>query len=204
MVEKPSNPPLLVLPATAEHWPVIEDFFARTPCWCQYWRMSAGDYGRTPKTKLEGQQALRKAALRLQLDNPIAPGMIAYMDHQMVGWCGIGLRSNMERLVRSRTIPAVDTRPVWSVVCFLVQPGYRRKGVARVLLGAAVEYTRSHGAPALEGYPVDSSGNRLNPSEVYVGTTGLFEQAGFHRVLQTAARSANRPRWIMRIDFQSE
>jgi len=38
-----------VLPATAEHWVDIEKFFADQACWCQYWRMSASEYGRYAK-----------------------------------------------------------------------------------------------------------------------------------------------------------
>jgi len=48
----------------------------------------------------------------------------------------------MGRLQRSRTIPAVDDAPVWSIVCFLVRSGYRRRGVSRALLDAVVGYAR--------------------------------------------------------------
>jgi GNAT superfamily N-acetyltransferase len=64
------------------------------------------------------------------------------------------------RLSRSRTIPAVDDLPVWSVTCFVVRLGYRRRGVARALLAGAVSYAREHSAPALEGYPIDPAGAR--------------------------------------------
>ena len=36
---------------------------------------------------------------------------------------------------------------------------------------------------------------------VLTGTTSMFEAAGFHRVLQTAARRASPPRWLMRRTF---
>lgn len=107
----------------------------------------------------------------------------------------------MGRLVRSQTIPAVDEVPVWAVVCFHVRVGYRRQGVTEELLHGAVEYVRRHGAPALEGYPIDPRGRRVNTADVYVGTTGMFELAGFHRVSQTGATSARLPRWRMRLDL---
>lgn len=193
-----------VVPAMPEHWHDIEEFFTRTPCWCQYWRVSSGEYKRLSKDEpFEAWSARRKAALRSQLDKPVSPGMLAYADGRLVGWCGFGPRPEMERLVRSRTIPAIDDRPVWSVVCFLVRVGYRRRGVARALLHGLIEYARGHGAPALEAYPVDPDGRRIDVGFAYVGTTSMFEKAGFRRILETSARSAGLPRWLMRLELRS-
>ena len=68
----------------------------------------------------------------------------------------------MPRLARSRTIPTVDDRPVWSIVCFVVRVGYRRRGVARALLDGAVAYARAEGAVGLEAYPIDPAGERVD------------------------------------------
>lgn len=198
----PESTPIAVVPATPDRWPDIEELFARTPCWCQYWRLSAGEYGRGSKEQgVEYQFAERREMLRRQLDRSTPPGVIAYLDDTIVGWCGLGPRHEMERLVRSRTIPALDDRPVWSIVCFLVRTGYRRRGVARALLDGAIYCARSHGAPALEAYPVDPAGRRIDTAFAYVGTAALFERAGFRRVLETSARSAGLPRWLMRLEL---
>jgi len=84
-----------------------------------------------------------------------------------------------------------------------VRTGYRRHGLARALLDGLVAYAREHGAPALEGYPIDTRGARVHGTAVYVGTTGMFEDAGFRRVLETEARSARLPRWLMRLDLRA-
>ena len=102
---------------------------------------------------------------------------------------------------RSRTIPVVDDLPVWSIVCFKVRVGYRRRGVATALLRGAIDYARSMGAPAVEAYPIDPEGRRLDVTFSYVGFTSMFEAAGFRRVLETDARSAHRPRILMRLDL---
>jgi len=195
--------PITVVPATAEYWADIEELFAHTPCWCQYWRVSASEYGRSSKGQLSQRLAERQTALRSQLERSTPPGVIAYMDERIVGWCGIGPRSEMERLVRSRTIPIVDQLPVWAIVWFLVRTGYRRRGVARALLQGAIECARSHGVPALEAYPVDPDGRRINTSFAYVGTLPMFEKAGFRRVMETSARSAGLPRWLMRLELSA-
>lgn len=129
--------------------------------------------------------------------------MVAYVDGMPVGWCGLGPHGEFERLVRSRTIPPPHDPSTWSVVCFLVRPGFRRRGVATALLEGAAEYACRAGAPSIEGYPVDAEGQRVDATFAYVGTTSLFERVGFRKVAPTAARSAGRPRWVMRLDCHS-
>ena len=155
-------------------------------CLCQYWRMSSGDYSRSSK-------ASRLAALRAQMDETPPPGMVAYLDGEPVGWLGFGVRQRVERLVRSRTIPAVDDLPVWAVYCFMVRVGFRRQGVARGLLDGLIGYARTQGAPALEAYPVDTEGARIHGTAAYVGVASMFEEAGFRRVLQTAPAATTAP-----------
>lgn len=186
-----------VHPATADRWDDVTVALRGQACWCLYYRLSAGEYRQT------GVEA-RPELLRERLNRSPAPGMVAYADDAPVGWCGFGPRAEFERLRRSRTIMAIDDRPVWSVVCFLVRPGFRRKGLARALLAGAVEYARAKRAAGLEGYPVDPGGRRVNTTFAYVGTTGLFEAAGFQRVAETQSHSDGLVRWIMRLDLPAD
>jgi GNAT superfamily N-acetyltransferase len=132
------------------------------------------------------------------------PGMLAYVDGEVAGWCGFGVRPALPRLARSRTIPAIDDRPVWSILCFNIRVGYRRRGVAAALLAGVVDLARRSGAPGVEAYPIDPEGGRVDVTFGYVGVTSMFERAGFRRVLETGAHSDRRPRWLMRLDFDDE
>ena len=163
-------------------------------CACQYWRMTSGEYQRS-------SQEERHAALRAQLEETTAPGLLAYLDGEPAGWVGFAPRTRSGRLMRSKTIPVIDDLPVWAVYCFTVRVGYRRQGIARALLRGVVDYAREHGAPALEAYPVDTGGRRIHGTAAYGGTAGMFEAAGFRRVLETDARSDHLPRWLMRLDL---
>ena len=147
--------------------------------------------------------AANRDALEAQVSRgDSAPGVIAYLDGEPVGWCGLGPRADMPRLVNSRTIPAVGALPVWSIGCFIVRPGFRRRGVARALLLGAVDYARARGAPGIEAYPIDPAGARVSTSLGFVGFTSMFEAAGFRRVVETDAHSAGLPRWLMRLEFE--
>jgi GNAT superfamily N-acetyltransferase len=186
-----------VVPATPDTWPDVVRLFAgqgERGCWCQYWRQSSSDYRR-------GGPGSGEANLRRQVEEGPPPGMLARIGDEPVGWLGFWPRDRMERLVRSRTIPRIDDTPVWSIVCFMVGVGFRRRGVAEALLGAAVDFARKVAVPALEAYPIDAEGRRVDVNFGYVGFTAMFERAGFVRVLETDSRSAKRPRWLMRLDL---
>lgn len=187
-----------VVPATPARWPDVVTLLGGSGeqgCWCQAWRGSAAAYGRS------GPGANREA-LHDQIEaGAVAPGVLAYLDGEVVGWCGLGPRAAMPRLMSSRTIPHADDLPIWSIGCFVVRAGFRRRGVARALLDGAVAYAREMGAPAVEAYPIDPAGARVSTSLAFVGFTSSFEAAGFRRVLLTDAHSAGLPRWLVRLDL---
>jgi GNAT superfamily N-acetyltransferase len=186
---------IVVVPATPDRWADVVDLLGASGdkgCWCQAPRgLDTGAARATPRREL----------LRQQLDDPLPPGLLAYVDGEVAGWCGFGVRQAMPRLEHSRTIPRIDDKAVWSILCFNVRVGYRRRGVAKALLDGVIELARERAAPGLEAYPIDPEGARVDVGFGYVGFTPMFERAGFRRVLETAAHSARRRRWLMRLDL---
>jgi GNAT superfamily N-acetyltransferase len=190
---------LTVLPATLDRFADVAAILgpsAGSPhgCWCLYYRLSSAEFNR-----LQGEE--RPAHLRDLCAGEHAPGVLAYIDGEPVGWCALGPWEDMGRLQRSRTIPKVDERPRWSIVCFVVRAGHRRKGVARSLLSGAVDYATAAGVGLLEAYPVDAEGERISSAFAYVGTTTMFVDAGFRRTSATSSRTGGRPRWVMRLEL---
>lgn len=155
-------------------------------CWCMSYRDS-----RVPDLE-------RPEYMRRESSTDPGPGVLAYVDDEAAGWCSVAPRSTYRRLMRSRTIPFLDQRDAWSVVCFVVRPPFRGRGLMHTLLDGAVEHAAAHGAEVVEGYPADTDGSRVDVISGYVGTVALFEAAGFHRAAPTSAHSGHRDRWIMR------
>ncbi|MFN8629024.1 MAG: GNAT family N-acetyltransferase [Chloroflexota bacterium] len=131
----------------------------------------------------------------------LPPGFLAYLDGEIAGWCGVGLRAELPRLRDSKTLPAIDDAPVWSIGCFKIRPGYRRQGVARALLDGIVRAAREAGAPGVEAYPIDSGGGRVDAGFAFVGLASMFDDAGFRRAAETGGHSAGLPRIRVRLDF---
>lgn len=61
-----------------------------------------------------------------------------------------------------------------------------------------MQFARDHGAPAIEGYPVDNHGEKVDLTMAYVGTRALFERGGFTKVAETDSVINRFPRVLMR------
>ena len=163
-------------------------------CWCLSHRVDA-------KTNRELVGPARAEFVRELCNRPVAPGVLAYEHDEVVGWAAVAPRSELQ-FARSRKIPHVDDLPVWSVWCIRVRPGHRGRGISHALLDGAVGYARSQGAPAIEGYPVDNQGRKVDLTMAYVGTRKLFEGAGFVKAAETDSVSGGFPRVVMRLDLR--
>ena len=193
-----------VVPLTPDTWPQLETLFrgGGDPrwCWCQFWRLRSKDFSAAKVPELRDR-------LHDLAESGLPPGLVALdseaSDARAVGWVSLGPRTSYERIVRSKVIPKVDERPVWSVVCFAVSAAARGRGVARALLEGAVAFARERGAEALEAYPVVVDADEgIRPESAFTGTLPMFERAGFTVVAERASDpSASRPRVVVRREF---
>ena len=159
-------------------------------CWCLSHRIPAKD-----NTSLAGQE--RADYVEGLTRRRTKPGVLAYDGDEVVGWAAVAPRADLP-FARSTKIPHVDDLPVWSLWCIRVRPGHRGRGIAHVLIEGAVAYAARQGAPAVEGYPADNRGEKVDLTMAYVGTRKLFEDAGFELASTTEATSGGFPRVVMR------
>jgi GNAT superfamily N-acetyltransferase len=162
-------------------------------CWCLSHRLRLNEI-----EELGGGSRERAMRALCERENP--PGVVTYLDRTPVGWCNIGPRSEIPRLVHSTLIRPVDDVPVWSIVCIVVRSGHRKQGVTTPLIEGAVAYAGSRGAPAVEAHPVDPKG-RMDTTMAFVGTRAMFEKAGFRVIGTTDAVASRMPRLVMRRDL---
>ncbi len=126
-------------------------------CWCLSHRVDS----RT-NASMVGEE--RGEYVRGLTTKKVKPGVLAYDGGEVVGWAAVAPRAELP-FTRPRKIPHVDDLAAWSVWCLRVRPGHRGKGISRHLLEGAVAYAFAHGAPAVEGYPVDNQGKEGRPDD---------------------------------------
>jgi len=184
-------------PVTAERFEDFADVInprrRAESCWCLSHRLRQQEIRELGGDGPDG----RERAMRALCEREHPPGVVTYLDGVAVGWCNIGPRSEITRLVHSKLILPTDNLPVWSIVCLVVRGGHRRKGVVAHLLEGAVAYAAASGAPAVEAHPVDPEG-RMDTTMAFVGTRAMFEKVGFSVVGTTDAVASRMPRLIMR------
>lgn len=163
-------------------------------CWCLSHRIPG-----KLNSELRGPARGDYVAGLCREDTP--PGVLAYDGDEPVGWAAVAPRSDTS-FARSRTIPHVDDLPVWALWCIRVRPGHRGRGLSHALIAGAVEFARDHGAPAIEAYPVDSGGAKVDLTMAYPGLRRNFARAGFTHAADTTSVLAGHPRVLMRLDLR--
>ena len=195
---------LTVVPANQASWADLEAVFGDRDsgrCNCQRFKTRGWFWEQATDEQ-------RRASLRDQAncDDPEATsttGLVAYLRDVPVGWVAVEPRTEYPRLLGLPTVwkgrPGEDKQDdsVWSVTCFVVRKGYRKRGITYALAAAAVDYAQANGARALEGYAMlTQPGKEITWGELHVGARQVFAEAGFTEVSRPSVRRA-----VMRIDF---
>ena len=176
--------PITVLPLTPDRMPDLDAVFqakgcsVAKQCYCMYYRRTGK--GPEPAAGEPRWAPSRRAIVELSKSD-MPPGLIGYLDGKPVGWVSLGPRADFARLANSPTMRAVDDKPVWSVICFVVPSEHRKQGVGHELLAAAVEFARERGATLLEAYPVDRDVPGAGHAP-WFGSLTMFSRAGFKEV----------------------
>ncbi len=124
-------------------------------------------------------------------DGPTS-GLIGYLDGEPAGWVAVEPRENYPRIwIRKQPWMRMDPRldSVWSVTCFVVRKGFRRRGLMYELAAATVDYGGQVGAHVLEGYPTEpADGKTVIWDEASVGLLQVFLDAGYEVVASPTLR----------------
>jgi GNAT superfamily N-acetyltransferase len=197
--------PVNVVPANEASWEDLRSIFGirgyAAYCHCQKFKMRS--WAEWKSLQVVGRMERLRA--ETHCDFPSAgttSGLVAYLDGEPVGWCAVEPRTAYPRLLRTavtwkgRSEDKADDS-VWSIVCVIARAGFRRRGISRALVRAAVGHARERGARALEGYPMlVEPGEDITWGELNVGKRSIFVDAGFEEVSHPTLR-----RVVMRIEF---
>jgi predicted GNAT family acetyltransferase len=127
------------------------------------------------------------------------PGLLAFDDGKAVGWMQIGPRAdvpewnNAGRASAPLEASEAGDAACWARSCFFIRSKSRGHGLSHRLVSAGIAYARDGGAKVLDACPMDEA-KKSRSIGLFVGSTRVFEKAGFERVLD---RKPGRP--LMRL-----
>lgn len=176
MTERPAIS--AVVPLTAERWNDLEELFgpergANSGCWCMWHRLSRRQWDELGRTG-------RKEAFRDVVAGGPPPGLLGYADARAVAWVAVAPRLAYPRLARLPS--ATSERPAeWAITWFYVATKWRRRGLMRVLIEAAVRHAAERGARSVEAYPKQPHASNAW-GELFVGVVTEFLACGFREV----------------------
>ena len=94
-------------PLTPETWRDFEKLFGKSGacggCWCMWWRQTRREFDERHGEK-------NRRAMKHLVDSGEVPGVLAYADREVVGWCSVAPRESFSSLNRSREIPTLVAR----------------------------------------------------------------------------------------------
>jgi len=193
-----------VVPANEATWEDLQAIFGTrgqaSRCQCQRYKLQP----RESFASFPVEERAHRLRQQTECGHPASEttsGLVAYVDEEPAGWCAVEPRTAYMGLVRNNRVPWLNRAEdkaddsVWAVTCLFARAGFRRRGISRALVRAAVDFARERGARAIEGYPMTTT--EVISEELHVGTRGVFAAAGFTEVSRPTLR-----RVVMRIDFR--
>jgi GNAT superfamily N-acetyltransferase len=181
----------LVLQADEAHAARVVALFQRAdvPCYCQYYQFD-GDH-RQWQDRCANHRDSNRQGLAADLTSGRILGVAAVCgDGEVIGWARVAPAAQLGKLYQNRLYRSLDVlqqgprEHTFAVSCFLVDPNFRRQGVARSLLKAAIALAKEQGALALEGFP--RGADDVSDGEQWLGPLDLYEELGFVRVVDFA------------------
>jgi ribosomal protein S18 acetylase RimI-like enzyme len=146
-------------------------------CYCHYYQV--------PKSirwaSLSAPQ--NRTAMQARIEVGEMEGFLAYDGGEVVGWVNAQPRHKLPhcfaRLGISPTPLACALFEAAAIVCFVIAPTQRRRGIARALLRAALESLAARGFKLVEAFPFKSGDSEL-AADHYHGPLPIFLDAGFN------------------------
>ena len=165
-----------------ERGPAFADNPEWARCYCQFyhtpkpidWKARTGD---------DNRQAMRERIATGEMEGFLAYSRRSADDPpEVVGWLNAQPRNKLPHCFKRMRIEPTDSDlpdyKTAQIVCFVIHPEWRRRGVARALLDSALESFARRGIEMVEAYPFKSDDSD-DPGDHYHGPLPMLLDAGF-------------------------
>lgn len=177
-----------------ERGPAFADNPEWAKCYCHFyhvpkaivWKSLDGDANRT--------------AMTARIEAAEMDGFLAYRAGKVVGWLNAQPLTRLPHCFARMGIPVPrqEAAPecTAAIVCFVVAPEWRQRGVARALLTFALESFEARGIRVVDAFPF-KSGDSTAATDHYHGPLSLFRDAGFEVLAEHKDMTVMRKRFAL-------
>lgn len=165
-----------------ERGPAFSDNPEWARCYCQFYRTA-----RVLDWKaFTGAQ--NRVAASASIDAGEAEGYLAKAGSETAGWLHAAPRHKLphcfERLGVAPAPIEVPPQDAAVIVCFVIAPSWRRRGVAAALLDGALADLADRGIACVDAFPF-KAGDSVVAADHYHGPASLFASRGFVPIAET-------------------
>jgi GNAT superfamily N-acetyltransferase len=126
--------------------------------------------------------AQNRLAMRARIEVGEMEGFLAFVDGEPVGWLNAQPRHKLPHCFDRMRIAATPlpcaTYQAAVIVCFIIAPAWRRRGVASALLASAISSLAARGFVLVDAFPF-KAGDGATAADHYHGALSMFTAAGF-------------------------
>ena len=119
-------------------------------CFCRFYHTTCSDQEWKARSAMTNRQEALEA-----IQHGSMKGFLAYHDDQVVGWINANAIESYVRLTQDIK-PYIAHPKTGGIMCFVIHPQYRRQGIAKALLKAAVDQFKHDGYGAVLAYPFEN------------------------------------------------
>jgi GNAT superfamily N-acetyltransferase len=173
-------------PARREHYLRFFDHergpaFADNPqwatCYCHFYEVP------TALTWSDFDGEMNRRAMASRIETAEMEGFLAFEGDEVVGWMNAQPYHKLRHACARMRIPQpplpVPPHEAAAIVCFVVSPGHRRRGVSRALLAAGLDNFAQRGIALVDAFPWNVGADDTKATDFYHGAMSMFVAAGF-------------------------
>lgn len=159
-----------------ERGPAFADNPEWAKCYCHFYHVPKAIVWKS----LDGDA--NRMSMTARIEAAEMDGFLAYRAGEVVGWLNAQALARLPHCFARMGIraPRQETAPesTAAIVCFVIAPKWRQRGVARALLAFALASFEARGIRVVDAFPF-KSGDSAAATDHYHGPLSLFRDAGF-------------------------
>jgi ribosomal protein S18 acetylase RimI-like enzyme len=163
-----------------ERGPAFTDNPEWRTCYCHFYQVPTalkwGDF--------DGRA--NRLAMSARIASGEMEGYLAYEGDEVVGWMNAQpyhkLRHACQRMRIAQPELPVAPHDAAAIVCFVIHPRHRRRGIARALLASGIENMTARGLALVDAFPWNAGPDNNKDTDHYHGTLSMFLDAGFGQI----------------------